>query len=146
MERERVECGLVKESEKEALIYSLDIVRVALQSRWRLKIFQRDIYLRYLEEVLLDNGIDPGAFFDFSEFRKRDDIKSAYEWGRAVQKIFFERYVVEGFEEQSFLNSIAKVDEGSLKGLEPWEVLSSEELVNLNEQCKDLSSKMYSVS
>lgn len=70
MERERVECGLVTESEKEALIYSLDIVRVALQSGRRLKIFQRDIYLRYLEEVLLDNDIDPGAFFDFSEFRK----------------------------------------------------------------------------
>ncbi len=125
---------LFSENQREALVYSYEIIKAALQNGWDIKIFQKDINLRYLKSILLDIEIDPSAFFRFEQFASKEGIKSAYDWAREVQKEAGEEYI-----------DMKKLDKAYKEEIQPWEVLSSKELVDINESCSRVIEGIYSL-
>lgn len=134
MERERIEKESMNDMEKESLIYSFEIVKAALQNGWDIKIFQKDINLKYLYSILLDIDIDPNAVFSFSEFASKVDVKSAYDWAREVQRNMYEKYDLALGNSEELME---RLDESYFDGINPWEVLSSKELVDIDIYCND---------
>jgi hypothetical protein len=122
------------ENQREALVYSYEIVNAALQNGWDIKIFQRDINLRYLYSILLDIDVDPNAFFKFDKFSSKEGVKSAYDWAREIQK-----------EAQMEDINIGKLDRAYKEEIQPWDALSNKELVELNEVCTKRIESIYSL-
>lgn len=145
MEEEQVDCKLMTKEKREAFVYSLDVVRVALENGWGIKIFQRDINLSYLRPILLDIDINPDAFFNFNKFVDEKKPKSAYEWAREVQGNVFGAYIINGEEENWFLEALRVMDSAYNQSIEPWEMLTKEQLVNVNAKCKELTDYIYSL-
>ncbi len=129
---------------REAFVYSLDIIRVALQSGWKLKLFQRDYGLVYLKNILHDNGIDPSAFFNYDEYRYRDSVNSAYNWAREVQRIALDLF--EGDEKAYLEGCLGILDDAYANGEEPWEKLSKEQLVDTSTMCQQLIETVYDLA
>ncbi|MGI6423392.1 MAG: hypothetical protein ACOX0X_02140 [Candidatus Dojkabacteria bacterium] len=140
MEIERRES--LDEREKECLVYSYEIVRAAIQNGWRIKIFQRDVNLKYLYSILLDIEIDPDAFFSFKEFSSRENVFSAYDWAREVQKTASEKY---GLECRNLTEALSTLDIAYKEDNEPWEVFSNKELVDVEIECSNMIKKIYSL-
>lgn len=143
MEIEGKERKFVGEKEREALVYSFDIVRVALANGWRIRVFQRDRGLLYLEKILIDSGVSPNAFFSFREFRSREGIYSAYDWAREVQKVAYESYNTQEIEDERFMKNLETLDQAYKEDIQPWNVLTSEELVDTNSYCKRYIETLY---
>lgn len=122
------------ENQREALVYSYEVIKAALQNGWDIKIFQKDINLRYLRSILLDIEIDPNAFFRFDQFASREGVKSAYDWAREVQK----EAQIEGID-------IQMLDRAYKEEIQPWDALSSKELVDIDEVCSKTIESIYSL-
>ncbi len=146
MEIEGTEKKLIGEKEREALVYSFDIIRVALTYGWQIKIFQRDNYLVYLEKTLRDSDIDPNTFFSFEEFRLRKGVYSAYDWAREVQKVAYESYNTQEIEDEEYIENIKILDQTYKDDIEPWKVLTSKEIVDTDTYCKRAIDTLYSLS
>ncbi|MDX9739074.1 MAG: hypothetical protein RBT33_01790 [Candidatus Dojkabacteria bacterium] len=140
---ENKERKLVGEKEREALVYSFDIIKVALSHGWRIRIFQKEYNLLYLEKVLRDSGVDPNAFFSFREFRSKEGIHSAYDWAREVQKVAYESYNTEEIEDEECMESMKILDQAYKDEVEPWKALTSEQLVDINSYCKRSIDTLY---
>lgn len=143
MEKEKVDTKLMTEGRRESLVYSLDVIRVALQNGWRIKIFQKDINLAYLKSILLDIGIPLDEFFNFDEFVQEKKPTSAYEWAREVQRRAFDTYMINDQKGDWFLETLTELDRAYNEGIEPWEVLTKEQLVDVNARCKWLTDYIY---
>ena len=146
MEMEGRDRRLIGEKEREALVYSFDILRVALSHGWRIKIFQVDKGLSYLENTLKDIEVDPNAFFLFKEFRLRKDVYSAYDWAREVQKVAYESYNTQEIEDEEFIKNLETLDQAYKEDIDPWKVLTKEELVNTDNTCKRYIDTLYSLT
>ena len=145
MKGEQVDREPMTIEKREAFVYSLDIIIVALEYGWDIKIFRRDINLLYLQSILLDIDINPDAFFNFSKFLKEKKPKSAYEWAREVQKNVFGTYIINKEEEMWFPEALEVLDSAYNQVIEPWEMLTREQLVNVNGECKELKDFIYSL-
>jgi len=145
MEGERVDTKLMSAEKREAFVYSLDVIRVALQNGWSIKIFQRDPNLKYLKSILLDIEINPDSFFDFNQFVEEKRPKCAYEWAREVQKEAICKYDLNGRSQHLSSEALELLDKAYYEDVEPWKVLSNEQLVNLNVGCKELTDYIYSL-
>ncbi len=146
MEREEVERKFIEKKEREALVYSFDIIRVALAHGWRIRVFQKDNHLVYLEKILRDSDVDPNAFFSFRQFRSRKDVYSAYDWAREVQKVAYESYDIHQIEDEGYMKSMERLDQAYKDDIEPWKVLTSEELVDIDSYCSRAIDTLYSLS
>lgn len=145
MEGEKVDTKLMTRGEREAFVYSLDVIRVALQNGWRIKIFQRDNNLAYLRSILLDIDIPLDEFFNFNQFVEEKKPKSAYEWAREVQRKAFDTYMINGQENDWFPEALMELDKAYNEDIEPWERLTKEQLVDVNTRCKWLTDYVYSL-
>jgi len=92
MEQKLTEEEIARVEKREALIYSLDVVRVALKYGWKVKLFQFDPYSLYLLDTLKDNDINPDAFFSFTELSIQESFFSAYDWAREVLRAGLEEF------------------------------------------------------
>lgn len=119
----------------DTFVYTIEIVKVALRYGWNIKIFRYDHNLVYLMDVLEDNGISPNAFFNLREFCKQNNIKSSYEWARAVHKKVFEDYDILIDSNDSFLKNLDSLDTAYTNEMDPSDVFTSEELVAFDLQC-----------
>ena len=145
MESEQVDCKLMTEEQREAFVYSLDIIRVALENGWGIKIFQRDLNLAYFKSILLDIGVDSDAFFNLGKFVEEKKPKSAYEWAREVQKNVFSTYITNEEKDIWFPQALEILDRAYSQEINPWEVLTKEQFVNVNTRCKELIDYVYSL-
>lgn len=144
MEIENGEKLRMTEAESNTFIYTLEVISVALKYGWGIKIFRYDPQLNYLRDVLEDNDISPNVFFDLGEFCKENNVKSTYEWARAVQKKVFEEYSVEDIDRESFLKNLETIDAAYEYEKNPQDVLTKDELENFYLQCKEYIHIAYS--
>ena len=137
MEKNDQEKTEMNRMQLDTFVYTLEIVKVALRYGWNIKIFRYDSNLVYLRDVLEDNGISPDAFFNLREFCQQNNIKSSYEWARAVHNKVFEDYDILIDSNDSFLANLDSLDTSYISGMDPSEVFTSEELVAFDLQCDE---------
>jgi len=145
MEGEKVDTKLMSAGKREAFVYSLDVVKVALEYGWSIKIFQRDINLEYLKSILLDIEINPDSFFDFNQFIEEKKPKCAYEWAREVQRKVFDTYMIINSQDDGLSEALEELDSAYKEDVDPWNRLTKEQLVDVNERCKWLRDYVYSL-
>lgn len=140
-EKERFE---MNEEEVNVFVYTLEIVKVALIYGWDIKIFRYDPRLIYLREVLNDNGISPNIFLDLNEFCRQNNVKSSYEWARAVHKKVFGRYDIKDFHDGKFFRNLETLDIAYNDRTNPFDVFTGGELIEFDLQCAELIDLTFS--